>query len=254
MVPLPASSMRMGHTRDPRRRLLGVAAALAAMLAGGCAADGTRARRTGAGFVSDGADPTPVLRAEPVAEAYGPFPGETSPMDASVDTPSPRAAPSEEPRLWRDDGRPTWWLSVPMRDAGRVVVTAEAPAESVGVARKKAIDAARRALGAAAGAYGDETVDALLVRALPAGSAPGARFIAFARLSATPLPAPASEPRVSPSSVPAPTPRRRSGTRRCGTCPTGRGTRGSRTAATPASPACPPRSPSAPPPRRRRAG
>ncbi len=96
-------------------------------------------------------------------------------------------ADGETETLWRTDGRPVWWLAGPVLEGPRVLVTAEAMADSVVVARRRAIDAARRAL-AAASPQGRtrETVDALLVRALPADAPGRARYVAYARVSAAP--------------------------------------------------------------------
>lgn len=104
-------------------------------------------------------------------------------------------ADAESETLWRADGRPVWWLTGPAIEGTRVLVTAEAMADSVVLARRRAIDAARRALAAAAPqGRSRETVDALLVRALPADAPGRARYVAYARVSAAPRTPPIAPP------------------------------------------------------------
>lgn len=119
--------------------------------------------------------PTPGPSAEPAAVAPAPPTPATEPSAVTPDT---------DP-LWRADGRPTWWLSAPVRESGRIMLTAEAIAPDILAARRASISAARAALRAlSARDIEGERVEAAVVRRLP-GDAPGRdRFVGYARISA----------------------------------------------------------------------
>lgn len=131
----------------------------------------------------------PATAEEQAAFVGPPLPGPSDRADADSDAAAasaPPAFPAEDSdALLRADGRPTWWLGAPVRESGRVIVTAEAMGADARAARAVALEGARAALARETGSPAlDFRVEAYLARPL-AVDAPGrARVVGYVRASA----------------------------------------------------------------------
>lgn len=121
--------------RNSRLLLIASAAVLA-----GCAGDSGDASR----------DPPPIDLVDPPSPPRPPAP--ESPPEPEPD-PEPQA-----PRA--DDARPAWWIDLPARAGGRILIAASADGNDLAQARRAAVDAALESLRAEAGGDAeDESTD-----------------------------------------------------------------------------------------------
>ncbi len=188
MPPLRFMQFASAATRHSRR--VAPACAMLSVLAACQRAERPLDRsRDDVGLPSEEQTAAPATEEEQAAFVGPPLPAPGDGADAAPEgaavAASPEAPAGDKDALLRADGRPTWWLGAPVRESGRVIVTAEAMGADARAARAVALEGARAALTREIGSPAlDFRVEAYLARPL-AVDAPGrARVVGYVRASA----------------------------------------------------------------------